>query len=473
MTDEKEAIISKDNVTVKDTGPCRKQVSVEVPEEAVKDAIDKRYNELRREAVVPGFRKGRAPRKLLEKRFGKEALEAVKLALVAEASQAAVKDCELDVLREPDIDIDKLKLPEEGCFAFEFDVEVRPEVSLPQLEGIEVERVAHEVTDEQIDAEILRMRKWSGSWRPHEGKAEPEDQVVADVAVTVGDSQPEKLDNTDVYLRPNGFVGEVPVEDLDKQLAGAKPGETRHIEVDVPKTYFRERYRGEKVGLDLRIKELKSLEPAPLDQAFMERVGADNEQELKENVRDRLQYQLEQQNREAVSEQIYRYLLDKTELELPLDLVAEQATMLLRRQYASLLIRGLSREQVEERMDQLRAGSEEQAREQLKIYFIMDKVASALGVEASEEEINGRIAQLAVQRAARPERLKEQLDKEGALEQLRGQVRDEKCIARLLESAKVKQVSAEKAAKKSLPGKKRTRNTGKASVDDDPDKKKA
>jgi trigger factor len=101
------------------------------------------------------------------------------------------------------------------------------------------------------------------------------------------------------------------------------------------------------------------------------------------------------------------------------------------------LSRGLSRQQVDEHMEQLRAGSEEQAREQLKTFFIMDKVAEKLDIDVTDEEINGHIAQVAIQRGQRPEKLREQMERDGSLAQFRLDVRQGKCIGKLLESANI------------------------------------
>lgn len=158
-----------------------------------------------------------------------------------------------------------------------------------------------------------------------------------------------------------------------------------------------------------------------------------------------------------MTEQVYKYLLENTDFDLPLDVVAEQSTSLLQRQYTNLLMRGLPREQIDQQMDQLRAGSEQQAKQQLKTFFIMDKIADKLEIEVTEEEINGHIAQLAIQRGQRPERMREQMLRDGSLVQFRLQVREDKCIAKMLESAKItekkpkktKEKAAKKTAKKS------------------------
>ena len=191
--EEQESRTSKNIITIEDAGPCKKKVLIEIPEESIKEAVDEQYKELAREAVVPGFRKGRAPRRLLEKRFGKETNEQIKLKLLAEASEAAIKDKELDILGDPDIDFEKVELPATGPMKFEFEAEVRPEFELPKLDGIPVKRPKLEVTDEQVTREIDQLRRWAGVWTPREdGKIEQDDQIIADVLLRPELTEEEK-----------------------------------------------------------------------------------------------------------------------------------------------------------------------------------------------------------------------------------------------------------------------------------------
>jgi len=522
MAEEQQSTALKNTVTIEQVGPCKKKVAIEIPQETIKSATDKEYSKLHKDALVPGFRKGRAPRRLLEKRFGKETTEQVKLKLIAEASDSAIKDNKLDVIGEPDIDFEKkllfntdlkshdelddsiisdelrqkfeenntplslhatasveqagsswlitdelknypvrkengslniyqeIELPKTGPLKFDFEVEVWPEFELPSLEGISVTRAKLEVTEEQIDREIEQLQRWAGVWTPREEAAiELGDQIIADVVLIVeGVEVEQKFDNAEIYARQNGFVAAIPVEKLDELLVGARTGETKQTSVEVPKTYFKEEYRGKKVDVRLTIKDVKWLKPADLDENFLKRMGAENENELREKTRDTLHSRLEQQTRAEMTQQIDKYLLDNTNFDLPLDLVAKQATTLLQRQYVNLMIRGLSREQIEKQMEQLQASSEEQAKERLKAFFVTDKVADKLGIEVTEEEINGHIAQLAIQQRQRPEKLKDEMTRTGSLAQFKLEVRQNKCIAKLLESAKITEKEPEKIPEK-------------------------
>jgi trigger factor len=138
-------------------------------------------------------------------------------------------------------------------------------------------------------------------------------------------------------------------------------------------------------------------------------------------------------------------------------------------------MRGLKPEQLEEEMKALQANSEDQAKEQMKLFFIMDKIAEKLGVEVSDEEINGHIAQVAAQKGKRPEKMREELARDGSLAQFTLQVREQKCVEKLLESAKITEVAADKAKKKTAKKKTAKKKTAakKATKKDDAEKKPA
>ena len=460
MTEPKQANTetqTKNIVTIADTGPCRKKVSIEIPEESITKAFDKQYRELSKDAEVPGFRKGRAPRRLLEKRFGKDVGEQVKLKLLADASESAVKDNELDMLGDPDIKHEEIELPESGAMKFEFEVEVRPEFQLPELEGIPVEKPRIKVTDEQVKEGIAELQKRFGKWTPKDGVVKADDQIIADVVIKPEEGEEEKLDNQEIAVRAYGFCGKVPVEKLDELLIGAKAGDVKETTVDVASTFYDESLRGKKVAIKITINDVKELAPAKLDKEFFDKLGIADKDELGEKLRERAEMDVEQRVRSAMQNSVYEYLLKNTEFDLPADVVADQSEQLLKRQYTQLLMQGQKPEQVTELMETLKASSEEQAREQLKTFFIMDKITGKLEIKASEEEINGHIAQAAMQRQMRPDKMREQMARDGSLSQFALEVTQQKCVDKLLESAKIKEVTPKKAAPaKKAPAKKKT-----------------
>ena len=459
MTKETETAEVKNVVKISESGPCKKKINIEIPEESIKAALDEQYDELRRDTVVPGFRKGRAPVRLIEKRFGSDVSKQVKLKLLADATDAAIKDNEIDSLGEPDFDHEAIELPEKGSMSFEFEVEVRPNFDLPELKGIKVEKTTTEVTDAEVDEEIESFRKRGGIWTPKEkGSAAIEDQIVADAVIKVeGVEESERHDNVEIPIREYGFVDWVPVEKLDKVLVGAKSGDVKKVSVEIPKTFYKEEYRDKKVEVEVTVKEIKQLEPAELDETFFKKCGVGSLEELKDVINDARNQQAEQTARQSMASQVHKYLLENTKFDLPSNIVADQSKSIFQRQYTNMLMQGLPKEQIDEHMEQLRASSEQQAAEQLRIFFIMDMIAEKLKVEVNDEEINGHIAQIAAQRGRRPEKMREELARDGSLVQFSLQVREQKCVEKLLEDAKITEVkgAAKKTSVKKAPAEKK------------------
>lgn len=460
---ESQEQLAPNQVTIEEVGPCKKKLSIEVPQETIKKMLDEQFKDLRKDAVLPGFRRGRAPMRLVEKRYGSDIRNQVKLKILADASQKAVDDNKIDMLGDPDIDYEKIELPDSGPMTFSFEVEVRPQFELPELEGIAIEKPKIEITDAKIDEEILDFRKHAGLWVPKDGGVESGDQAVVDVVMKIEGVEDEKRDNIEVFARPRGFVGSIPVEKLDELLAGAKAGDKRQTTVDVPETFFMEQYRGKKVAMDIAIKEVKRIEPAEMNEEFFSRHGVKDIDELRGSLKQYHSSQAEQEARRVMGEQIHDYLLEHTKLELPADIVAAQSTGILQRRYASMLMQGTPKEQIDQQMEDLRASSEEQAVEQLKVLFIMDKIAEKLKIEVTDEEVNGQIAQIAVSRGRRPEKMREELAKDGSLTQFMLQLREQKCIEKLLETAKIEEVEPSKVRKiRRKPAAKATKPAAKA-----------
>jgi len=455
--EEKEEI--KNIVTIEDSGPCKKKVSIEILEEKIKETIKGDYNELRLEAIVPGFRKGRVPMRLLEKKFGEELTKQVKIKLLADASDSAVKDNELDMIGDPDIDYENIDLPESGSLKFDFEVEVRPEFDLPDMEGIAVDKPKITFGDDEIDEAVISMRKRSGIMEPKDGAIELEDQIIANVVLDIEDvEEDDKRENIEISVVENGNIAGIPIEGLSELLIGAKSGDKKSTNVEVASTFYNEQYRGKKIAIEIDIKDVKHLVPAELNEAFFERLGIDDEDELRERITESMEQQADRDARTNMSQQIQKYLVDNTTFDLPESIIVEHSSRVLQREYTNMLIQGKQREEIEQQMGQLRASSEDQAKEQLKQFFIMAKVADKLEVEVTEEEINGHIAQVAAYRGKRPEKMREELLKDGSLDQFSMQVREDKCIDKILESATVTEVDEvkEKPAAKKKAAKKKT-----------------
>jgi trigger factor len=429
------------NVTIEDLGPATKKIKVEIPEDRIKGKLAEQFKELRSQAAIPGFRPGHAPQKLIEKRFATDVKDQVRRTLVSESYEQALEKNNLSVLGEPDFDDpDAIQLPETGAMNFSFTVEVQPDFQLPDLKNIKVKRPKIEVKDENVDQAMQNLREQQGALMPVEDRGvQDKDYLLADVHIKADGNVLAHQHDAQVVARP-GRIGGIQIDDLDKQLEGLKPGETRTIKAHAPDSHPNEALRGKDVEIDVTLKDLKHLELAEINQAFLEDLGFKDESELRDALREQMVERITYDVQQALREQVSKHLLDNIQFDLPAKLSGKQTDRVVNRRAIELLQRGLSREQIEANIERLRAGADEEAARELKLFFILQKLATDFGVDVDEAELNGRIAMLAAQRGRRPEKLKQDMTKDGSLSNLYLQMREQKAIDKVLESAQIEEV---------------------------------
>jgi trigger factor len=446
--DANEALKGKQTVTLADVGPARKSLTIEVPAERIAEKIKEAFERVQRDTVLPGFRRGRAPRHLLEKRLGEGVRNEVRGQLLSECYTQAVEDQKLDVIGEPEVkDVDKIVLPESGPLVFSVEVEVSPQVELPSFEGITVTSPAIEVADADVDAEIKELCERHGKANDvTEGAVQFEDYVQADVKI---------LEGTDAKIEGGKFIGEQPagsvyvrgkdgdfrghvagivVEDLGQRLAGKKVGDEVSISLNGPAGHEDVRIRNMPITILLKINRIERVEPAAID-TLPTRFGLDSVDELKQRVRESVQQRKERQRTQDQHQQLCNQLLERVQMELPKGLSSRQTVRVLRRKAMELAYAGTPEKEIEQRIAEMRAGSEEEAQRQLKLFFILDKAAETLKIEVTDGEINGRIAMIAMQQGRRPEKLRQQMSRSGELDQIYLQLREQKTLDAILEKA--------------------------------------
>ncbi|MEE9404080.1 MAG: trigger factor [Algisphaera sp.] len=427
-------------VTMEDAGPGLKRLVIEIPEARIKSKIEESFGTLSDDAVLPGFRKGRAPRRLLEKRFASSVRDDVRSQLLSESYTQAIEDNDLDVIGEPDVkDIEKLELPESGSMKYSVEVEVTPEFELPAFDKLKAESKLEDVNDKDIDAEIEELRERNGAMTAVEDATVGEgDYVESNVKILLGkdagDDAEVAFEQQGAYTLVHGkdkeFKGHVAgilIGDLGKQLLKKKTGETLSISMDGPDGHENEQIKGSPITIKLAITKVHRLEPASLED-LLPRFGMENEEELKERVRTMVEQRNEQTQQAENHKQITEQLVEGTTLELPEGLKGRQIERALQRERMQMLYQGVSTEEVEAKLAETRSEGEEAAVRQLKTFFVLDKAAKQLEVEVQENEINGRIAMMAMQQQRRPEKLRSEMRNRGELEQLYLSIREQKTL---------------------------------------------
>lgn len=452
MADDATATIEK-KVTVTDAGPCRKTIAIEIPADAVDGQIGDALDIFMNEAALPGFRKGRAPKALVEKRFGSTIRSEARQRIVAMAYEEAVEEHKLRVIGQPTADqIKDVEVEPGKPLSFELTVEVMPEFDLPSLDGIKVLKPAVEVTDEQVDSEIDKLRINEGDLEERE--ASEAGDYITGLGIMTGEDGTEfhNINGAVVQVPPadgdgSGMILGVKVDDFATQLGTPKPGDKVTITATGPEGHEDERVRGQKLTVSFEVQRVDRIIPIEMAQV-LERYGFESEDQLKEVVRARLEQRAAVRQQVVMRQQIAKHLMEQVDFELPQGLTADQARRSFERRRMELMYRGVPADEIEAHVAELRAQSGATAVRDLKLFFLLNKAGDELEVGVDEADVNTRIAQMAMQQGVRPEKLRKQIIESGRVGAIVQQVREHKAMDAILGKAEIEDVSAEDFAKR-------------------------
>jgi trigger factor len=428
-------------IRVEDAGPATKKIVVEIPRERIDAKLAADFKEVRSTVTLPGFRAGHAPMALIKKKFTDEIKAQVLRNLISESYGQAVEGNGLDVLGQPEFEDEKAvaSLPETGGLSYTLIVELKPVITLPELKGLDVAKPKIEVTDANVDQAMSNLREQQGQLVPVEDAAQLKDTLVGDFHLkldgnVIGHQHGAQLTVGD------GRVSGIEIPELGSKLVGVKPGETRVLEADVPVTFPQPELAGKHVQIEIKVNDIKRLELATIDADFLESLGFRNEGELRDALREQLVERIDYDVAEAMRNQVRKYLAERVQIELPSKLTQRQSDRVVNRRAMDLLTKGISRQQLEANIEQLRQGAPEEAAAELRMFFILQKIADERSIEVDESELNGRIALMAALRGERPEKLKQQMSKDGSLSNLYLQMREQAALDSIIADATVSDV---------------------------------
>lgn len=427
-------------VEVEDAGPATKKVHVKIPRDRIEAYKERSMGEIRSDAALPGFRRGRAPRNLVEKRFGKALRDQVQQDLIRESYQQAIQKSELNPISEPEFDDpENVKLPDEGDFSYSFTIEVAPHFELPPLDALTLRKPKITIKDEHVQQALANLREQQGSLVPVEDRGvEEKDYLIADVEVKAGGETIAEQPDAQLIARPGRIAG-IEIEKFADKVKGLKAGEEKTFKVKVPQTHPTESLRGKQASIRLKVKDIKALQLAEIDEAFLENLGFTSEQELLDALRQQMIERVDTDIQNSLRRQVQEYLVAKTKMVLPKRLSERQVERVVNRRAVSLLMRGMPREQVQENVERLKEGAGAEAHRELTLFFVLQKVADDKKIEVSDSEVNGQIAMLALDQGQRPASLRERMEKDGTLANLHIQLREQKALDALIADAKVEE----------------------------------
>jgi trigger factor len=415
-------------VDIDDAGPCRKHVTVTVPREDVEKYFARATGEMVGSASVPGFRKGHAPKQLIERRFRKELSEEVKRGVLLQSLEQLEGEERLDPINQPDIDIESLDIPEEGDFTYDFEVEVRPEFSLPDYSGLTIERPTREVTDADVEHHLHNFLEQFGSFEERDGAAEPGDYLRLTIAFEHEGRPLRKIEDQRARLLPVLRFTDAEISNFGEVMQGATAGDVRETDLVISQEAESIEMRGETVHATFTVNRVERLKMPELNKSFFEDIGVGSEEELRNLIRSTLERQVTYQQRQAVRQQVLEKITESADWALPEELVRKQVENALRREILEMQQAGFTRSQIQSRENEIRQNAVSTTRQALKEHFVLDKIAETEKIEVSQSEIDTEIHLMAMQQGESARRLRTRLVRSGMIENLEAQIRERKAV---------------------------------------------
>lgn len=428
------------DLKVEDAGPCRKKIAIEINADHVETEIDKGLDELRSTVAIAGFRKGRIPRSLLVKRFGQRVTEEVRANLISSAMKQAIEKEKLDVFSSPDFDdeaLEKIVIEVGKPLAFDFAVDVKPKLDLGEYEGIEVKRPKVEVSPKEIDDEIERLRMRRAKVVPIEGGIVTyRDSVVA--------NRDYLLDEEKIHGEENAFIP-IPAEDSPlhekmpwvKEFIGKKAGDFVERDFVFPDDFRVESARGKTGKIKAVIQDIKRLELPEFDEEFLSELGVPDLEGLKKMVGERITAMKDAMADRKLEEELVGKILEKTPVELPLSVIDNAVEGYAARYAERMKEQDLTDDKVEENLVSVRARKREEVEKEFRSFFLLDEIAKREKIFVTEDEVDRRVEAIAANYGKWPSQMREDLEEQGMLTELRNQIREEKVREFLRSKAKV------------------------------------
>lgn len=420
--------------TVEKLSPTRVRINVEVPFTELEPEFDRAFKQLAKQVRLPGFRPGKAPRKLLEARVGREAMldQVVSEALPGRYSEA-VTSSEVSPLGQPDIEITKKEYGEDLVFTAEVDV--RPDIELPDLDSLAVTVDAIEVTDEEVDAELQSLRARFGTLKGVDRAAQTGDFVSIDLSGSIdGKDLPEAATEGLSHEVGSGQL----VEGLDEAIVGLKEGESR---VFTTKLAAGE-HAGEEAQVTVTVKSVKERElPEPDDEFAQLASEFDTIDELRNNLREQVERTKRVQQAEQIRDKVLETLLEQVEVPLPEKIVQAQVDDTLHNaihsldhdeaRFAEVLEQqGTSREQFD-------ADNRSNAEKAIKTQLLVDAIADKLDVQVGQADLTERLVLMSQQYGMEPQQLLQALQQNNQLPVMFADVRRGLAVAAVVQRATV------------------------------------
>jgi trigger factor len=445
--EEKAPVKLTQSVDIRDVGPCRKHIRVSVDRADIEGRLREQFSKLVADSNVAGFRPGKAPRKIVERRFQKEVGDQVKNEVLLASLEQLGEDHDIAPLSPPNIDPSKIELPKDGPLVYEFEVEVRPQFDLPPYKGLRLKRPVKTFTDEDVAQAERRLLAPHGQVVPKpEGNAQAGDILVADITSRFGDRVLGTLKETSFRIEKQLAFKDGIAPRFAEQVKGASAGDTRLVDIQMSSAVADVSLRGQTVKATFEVKEVKALRLPELTPEFLRTFEVHSPEQLRELIGVLLQRQLEHNQRQAARQQVLSHIAAAANWDLPEDLLRRQARKAMARKVMEMKADGISEQEIAQRERVLRQDILASTALALKEHFVLQKIAEVEKIDVEEEDIDDEIARIAAQTDDSPRRVRARLEKEDLLDALAAEMVERKALDLILESADYEDVPLDQEA---------------------------
>ena len=465
-------------LSIENVGPARKRVKITVPIDVITSKLKDSMGTLKTQTAIPGFRKGKVPAHIIEKRFGESIRSEARNEIISDAWKNAIEEFELKTLGEPEPvgDVTEVVLEEGKPLTFELEVEVMPDFDLPVFDDITLTRPVIEVTDKHINDEIETQKIRNGNLEPIEGKASKGDFLIGPAVVHLNGNTEAfyTTEQTRISIPAKNEGGEMlglHIDDLGATVEGSVVGDELTITTKGHDEHELEDVRGADVVITFNVVQAVRVNPLA-DEELSAAFGLDSLDTVKEQVKLALEQRRDKDQAAVLRRQATDEIANRVEMELPEKTSAMQADRDLQRLRTELQSSGrLTLEEVETEVAKVRHGSAEESKKRLKKYFILSKLAEHFHISVSEMEVNSRIAEIAMQNGVRPEEMRNRLAQQGQLGQIQAVVQEDKAADQLVAACTVTDMPVEDwQAMQEIDGKTTKKSTKKTTKKEDGEK---
>lgn len=439
------------NINVEHQPNCRAIAHIRVPADEVAKQRSTITSYFASQVRIPGFRPGKAPAAAVQKRFGDEIRSELEKQLINDGLRQAIKNEGLEVLNVLSV-TDKILHDTDKSFSFSAEMSLAPKFELPDYKGIPVKLARIEVTDADVDHDILHLRERFATFEDVERPAANGDVVVLGFTGSL-EGQPlgEVLPDAPDHLKKieeNWFLLDAEEDFLPgfyAGLVGIKKDEQRTLSLALPEDFAFEALRGKTLDLAVNCKGVKDKVLPPFDAEFIKKIGGDemSEETLRSEVSEAIRRRREQARETEKSNQVIAHIFDKVEFDLPQEIVNREAQRRTNDIASRALQQGVSQDELVKQQEEILNSATNQARQSVKVSFILEQVAKKEGLSISDQQLSYVLANMAARQKKPVKKFITEVQKNGMIERIREDLLIESALQFLKDNAQVEDTDPE------------------------------